>query len=717
MLALVGPVPLVVLSRLLLVLVLLPFVGALAALWLSRKEGRSKTALAWAGRLPGWVALAVSLLTLSELGALPAAYKQVFGGAIGLVRVGSFDLSLGLSLDGLSGPALAVAAGLYLAAQTWTTRDAPKALVVASLNVLGGASFFALLADGTFALALGAALEAVAIVLVVAALDPSQSPFRKLAPALAIGQSLLVLAMGLAFWATAGAFTTAGYVPDGRARFVSIDGGKTSVLPRGVAIDDDDDDGPRRPAARGSQASLTMLAAPGARLFLDGGTTPFATTPFVRRAIPSGGHSAHLVLGGATDELELSPFQALAGAETTLTVIAPTTTFRDLAALVRSRDGDGPLGVGPRLSANARGGSPFVWITVLAALAALFRVGAACSATAAPGVLAALALLPTTTAVYTLARLATTLAGSETAIVLVVLGAAGALAAGTASFRARDRATIIALATAAHAGVSVAAIGAGAPLVGVLHMVSASAAGALALWGVQALADGPAARGPSLVRLGAACLGVLPPGLGASWTALEALRRSASAAGQLLVAVALVGAVVGAAAVFRVASGLESTAPAPPPADAPTTTTKTKTKKNKRADAEPPKEDATPTPVSLWLAFALAPVALVLGLLSSTVLFEGALARLARTATPQAPALVEIGAMPFVLAVAVLLVAAFAWTRAKAPREAGDEPARGEGVLSSLEAALLALGRRANALDDAVARAVPSPGGASEDGR
>ena len=685
---LAGPLPLLVLSRLLALAVIAPLVAIVVAVLFARATAeRRARVLTWCAYLPTGVMLAVALLGLVELGSLPPGYKQLYGGAMLLTRIGTYDASIGLALDGLSGPPLALVAGLLLVAQLASVRAGMRAGVIAATNGLAAGVALAFLADGTTALTLGVAVAALSIVTLVGQADASS--WSRLSVPGALSVAALTLSAGALLWASGGSFTREGFVPDSRVRFSSIDAG-SKVLPRGLRGDDDDDDddrpapaGGKRP--KGQQGTLSMLSAPGARLFVDNQPTPFATTPFVRKPIPAGGHSARLVVGDGSDDVDLVGFKVLAGADTALSLFAPATSFRDLALLVRARDLEGPLGVSTRLRAAMPGGSVMAWVLALAAAAgALLTAIGAAARDSEPGRRAAIVASAAVVSAYVVGRLSGTLGGESIAPVAigVVLSFAGVLA-----WRAAPE-DAVPLTVAAHAGAGIAMAGAGSPAVGIFHTMAAAAAGALVLWGIAAARDGSDPRAPFLVRTGAMALGVVPPGAGVTWTALEGLRTTNGEAG-LGVAAALALSFVGAAACWRAI---------PAEAAAPVQLPKNRKKKAAAAVAEGPQ----PQPLARLVATVLAPIAVTLGLLGSTMIVEGPLVRLARSSIPGDIAGSTPAATVAMLAVGLLVVAGLAWSRRTLPH----------GAPASIDPAVLLAraGNAANALEAAIARLLPGGG-------
>jgi hypothetical protein len=679
---LAGPLPLVVLSRLLALAVLAPLVAVALSFLFARATGeRRARVLAWCAYVPAGILLVTTLLGLVELGSLPPGYKQLFGGAVLLTRIGSYDASIGLALDGLSGPPLALVAALLLAAQAATVRAGSRAGVIAATNGLVTGASLALVADGTTGLTLGLAITSISIVALVGQVDATSWARLSLPGALAV--AAIALSAGALFWGSAGSFTREGFVPDARVRFSSVDAG-SKVLPRGLRGDDDDDDD-RQPNKRpkGQQGTISLLSAPGARLFVDNQAAPFATAPFVRKPISAGGHSARLVLGDGADDVDLVGFKVLAGADTTLSLFVPATSFRDLALLVRARDLEGPLGVGSRLRAPVPGGSVLSWVLALAAVAGLFLTMAGAAARdPEPGRRAAILASAAVVSAYVVGRLAGTLGGE--AVAPAVIGAVLSLA-GLVAWRTADPEDAVPWTVAAHAGAGIAIASAGSPAVGVFHTMTAAAAGAVVLWGLAAARDRSDSRAPMLIRAGAMALGVVPPGAGVTWTALEGLRTTGGEA-SVAVAVALLLSFVGAAACWRAIPPDASAAPPEPP-------------KNRKKKGVVVEEPPSPQALARVVATGLAPIAAVLGLLGSTSIIEGPMVRLARSAIPGDPGGSAPAGTVAVLAVGLAVLAALAWSRRSLPH----------GTMGPFDPTTLLAraGEAANALEAAVSRLLP----------
>lgn len=243
---------------------------------------------------------------------------------------------------------------------------------------------------------------------------------------------------------------------------------------------------PDRPRPRiipGTKAYLTFTAFPGAKLYADGDMlNPIGVSPFVRKEISATRHSFRVVMGGATEDLQLDYAVFPEGKEVALAPVGPVLSFRQLADQLQVRD--------------AKGAQPFqeglagkrLWGISLLTLACLgFFIGATGKsaqlplhvwlpdAMAGPTPVSALihAATMVTAGVYMVARLNIIFSLSPTASgVVACVGALTALFAASIGFFQYDIKKVLAYSTVSQLGFMFIGVGVGAYWAGIFHLMT-----------------------------------------------------------------------------------------------------------------------------------------------------------------------------------------------------------------------------------------------------
>jgi len=155
-----------------------------------------------------------------------------------------------------------------------------------------------------------------------------------------IGDWGFVTGLLLLFWGSGSWLQGGYYQPDNLARLalVSPEAGEAGE-PEGSAASKRGDAEHGKPAGHaGEKAYLTFTAFPGAEVYLDGGSTPFAVSPFVKREVRPGHHGLRIIPGGGIDDQEIPAAATEAGTESVISVVGPTFVFRQLHDQLVIRD-------------------------------------------------------------------------------------------------------------------------------------------------------------------------------------------------------------------------------------------------------------------------------------------------------------------------------------------------------------------------------------------
>ncbi len=289
-------------------------------------------------------------------------------------RIGQLDLVLALALDPL-GALASAAVSLVAARLVWAQRKPRR---IGLLCALASAMQLVVLADGaaTLALAFGVAS------LLGAALGYVHSTH---CVADRVADVALVGAAGVLFWALGGSWIDGQYTPDLEPRVVvAASGPKAQTAP----VDDDDDERPTPPLARGARASLSFGGLPGAFVLFDGAWLRDArkkavVAPFADVPIAAGPHAARFRPGPGADDYVIPRFDAAENEAALLAERGATTTFRTLQDDLVWRDASSAAAATPGRDALERR-KFFGGFSVASIVLALLGIGLAARARVFP---------------------------------------------------------------------------------------------------------------------------------------------------------------------------------------------------------------------------------------------------------------------------------------------------------------------------------------------
>ncbi|MBK7400213.1 MAG: hypothetical protein IPJ34_29165 [Myxococcales bacterium] len=393
--SLTGDVALVSPSGVLRLAVLAPLASALAAASFRprlQQSAREARAVAVSGPL---FAGAVIVMHASSL-----AGRQFVDGPLRLGRVGSFELSLSLLLDGRAALLTLGACALAVAELVRTTDldrllDRTPRVGIALMGVL-----LAVLGDGPLPFAIGATIAALAASSLGPVASISSGVARPLGASLAHASGVLAMVGGFVLaWGLGGSFgIRVGHEPDYTRRNpvpaeiytaseLGYDAEASAVGPElwpvlvGLPVSAaTGTPGPKALASGGmptlaSPGWVSFVSAPGSRLFLKG-TEAAGTSPIVRREIPSGFVDMEIEPRGGGRRVRFRAVQVPPGREIAIVAVGPTLSFRELSAQLALDDGTGRFvrrTLDPEAPEHRRAlGVPVVDLGVLAfALAAL----------------------------------------------------------------------------------------------------------------------------------------------------------------------------------------------------------------------------------------------------------------------------------------------------------------------------------------------------------
>lgn len=342
-------------------LLLIPLLPLLAAAVNAALGARAQR---FAARIAAGAAGLAFALALADVIALQGD-RALHDVAWRMVRIGSLDVNLALTMDTLSGVFALILAGaaaiLHVLLERRAAGEAARPRVAAALGLLTGAALTLVLADNLVVMLLGwegIALGAAALLTIQRVASGTRLFVTHRA-----GDALLLAGAALLFWGAGGQWLADGrYLPDYRARFVAVSENAMPDEPRPARDEEEDDDGGSHAsvaelrARAGARGYLTFTSHPGARVFLGladraqlaATPEPLAVSPFLRKEIPVGAHSIIIVPGdGATvsgDGFEVAAIDRVSvepGEEITLAPLGPTMTFRELRDQLALKDAAG----------------------------------------------------------------------------------------------------------------------------------------------------------------------------------------------------------------------------------------------------------------------------------------------------------------------------------------------------------------------------------------
>ncbi len=533
-----GPVQHVALSSTLWLIALMPALGATVCALFGPLLQRSKWGKAASARLHIG-SLGVSLVAIGamvvafglavqhawQLVGMPEQERYLYCHLWRMVRLGSVDINFDLALDPLSAVMALVITGvgslIHIYAAGYMAEDRSYWRFFTYLNLFVFSMLLLVLGDGFLVMFFGWEGVGLCSYLLIGFW---YQDYKKATAGMKafvtnrVGDWGFLAGLFLLFWGLGGSWFAGGqYQADNGPRFAAVEvreaeadadahehargdvpGGAHQGAEANAAHHGAEGNGPhhgagpgaergaRHPGSEGAAGAagdslLTMTALPGAPVFLDDQTEPFALSPFVRKPVPAGRHV--LRIEGSPDERSRVMFGAAPGKELVVAVVGPTFTFRQLhdQLVVRNAHGQAELRAN-LLSKKVWGGISLVTLACL-----FFFVGATGKsaqlplyvwlpdAMAGPTPVSALihAATMVTAGVYMVARLSWLFALSPTACAVVAfVGALTALFAASIGFFQYDIKKVLAYSTVSQLGFMFIGVGVGAYWAGVFHLVT-----------------------------------------------------------------------------------------------------------------------------------------------------------------------------------------------------------------------------------------------------
>jgi NADH-quinone oxidoreductase subunit L len=438
-----------------------------------------------------------------------------------MVRVGQLDASFDLAFDPLSATMALVITGIglpiFVFSSSYMQSDAGYARFFAWLCGFVAAMLLLVLADN-FVLLLfgweGVGLCSWGLIGFWWSLGEKASAGRKAFLVNRVGDAGLVLGIALLYWGLGGAWSEGDYVPDLTPRFSSVEVGSAvasgpesdPVAPapstqapigegagEGVAeervVEEGESPSPALPSTAGA-GFLTLASYSGAVVFMDDARTPLkglageiVRAPFSRLPVKGGIHSFRIHPGAGAGDFLVTHVAFGEGREIALTSFGPSVTFRNMRDQLAAHDAHGHAPVREALLSKRIAGG----VTVLTLACLLLFVGAIGKsaqfplyvwlpdAMAGPTPVSALihAATMVTAGVYLIARLSFLFVLSSPACATIaVVGAGTSLFAATMGLYQYDLKRILAYSTVSQLGLMVLAVGVGAYVAGVFHLVT-----------------------------------------------------------------------------------------------------------------------------------------------------------------------------------------------------------------------------------------------------
>jgi NADH-quinone oxidoreductase subunit L len=527
-----GPVQHVELSTTLWLIPLLPLVGCVINLLLGRRLQRSgfgsELAKKWHVGSFGVTAVAVgamlaafalSLWHVLQLAALPHEARYLYCHAWEMVRIGSVEFNFDFALDPLSSVMILIITGvgslIHIYAAAYMATEKAYWRFFTYLNLFVFSMLLLVLGDGFIVMFFGWEGVGLCSYLLIGFW---YEDYKKASAGMKafvtnrVGDWGFVVGLMLIFWGMGGSWLQGGfYQPDNLARIALVSaesgehadaeghgagarratehGGVEHGAGQGAATDASHakkNDSTRTQAGGKKvegEAALTMTAFPGALVYLDGASTPFGVSPFVRRPVKAGHHSVRISPGGGVDDQELPSTLVETGTESIVAVIGPTLAFRQLHDQLVVKDSRGQQVLKEALlSKTVWGGISLVTLACICLFIGATGKSAQLplyvwlpDAMAGPTPVSALihAATMVTAGVYMIARLAWLFSLSPTASgVVALVGAATALFAASIGFFQYDIKKVLAYSTVSQLGFMFIGVGVGAYWAGVFHLMT-----------------------------------------------------------------------------------------------------------------------------------------------------------------------------------------------------------------------------------------------------
>ncbi len=303
------------------------------------------------------LSFAVSIVQVAKLISLPDEARYLYCHTWQMVRIGSVEFNFDFALDPLSAVMILIITGvgslIHIYAAAYMATEKAYWRFFTYLNLFVFSMLLLVLGDGFIVMFFGWEGVGLCSYLLIGFW---YEDYKKASAGMKafvtnrIGDWGFVVGLMLLFWGLGGSWLQGGfYQPDNLARLSVVSaeaeaGEHASADEHGApraAADADHARAPAkghaaerpRPSGPGSAegtAYLTMTAFPGAAVYLDNASSPFALSPFVKREVRPGHHALRIVPGQAVDEQEIPSAMVEAGSESIVAVVGPTLVFRQL---------------------------------------------------------------------------------------------------------------------------------------------------------------------------------------------------------------------------------------------------------------------------------------------------------------------------------------------------------------------------------------------------
>jgi len=515
-----GPLQSVELSNTLWLIPLLPFLGAILNAVVGWKLQRSPWGAQLAKKLHighlgvssiavGSIALAffMSIAQVVRVVGLPHHARYLYCHLWPMVRVGSFDLSFDLSLDVLSSVMLLVVTGvgllIHIYATAYMETEPSYWRFFSYLNLFIFSMLLLVLGENFLVMFFGWEGVGLCSYLLIGFWYKDYkkaSAGTKAFLVNRVGDFGFLTGLMILIWGLGGSWAGGEYIPDQTPRLVPVEvkHAEHGADARGAASHDPHAAGAQahgdgsgheesgKPRARilpGAKSFLTFTVFPGAKVYADGDMlNPIGVAPFVRKEISASRHSFRIVMGGATEDLQIDHAPFAEGKEVVLAAVGPVLSFRALNDQLNIRDQKGAQPFQAGLAGKTLWGFSLITLVCIG-----FFIGATGKsaqvplyvwlpdAMAGPTPVSALihAATMVTAGVYMVARLNMLFSMSPTASGIVAfVGAFTALFAASIGFFQYDIKKVLAYSTVSQLGFMFIGVGVGAYWAGIFHLMT-----------------------------------------------------------------------------------------------------------------------------------------------------------------------------------------------------------------------------------------------------
>jgi NADH-quinone oxidoreductase subunit L len=473
------------------------------------------------------VAFLLSVFHVLKLVALPHEARYLYSHAWQMVRIGSVEFNFDFALDPLSAVMILIITGvgslIHIYAAAYMETEKAYWRFFTYLNLFVFSMLLLVLGDGFIVMFFGWEGVGLCSYLLIGFW---YEDYKKASAGMKafvtnrVGDWGFVVGLMLLFWGLGGSWLQGGfYQPDNLARLAIVSAeadehgdhgakagahgaaassGHGPAAPGGqehpgeghgaAAKGAEGGHGESAPGAAarkvsGGKAYLTFTAFPGAAVYVDGATTPFGISPFVKRELRAGIHTLRITPGGAVEDQEIPSATIEADSESVISVVGPALVFRQLHDQLVMRDRTGQHVLRDALTSKT------VWggISLVTLACICFFIGACGKsaqiplyvwlpdAMAGPTPVSALihAATMVTAGVYMIARMSWLFSLSSTACAVVAtVGAMTALFAATIGFFQYDIKKVLAYSTVSQLGFMFIGVGVGAYWAGVFHLMT-----------------------------------------------------------------------------------------------------------------------------------------------------------------------------------------------------------------------------------------------------